>query len=280
MRILALAVVVVVAGAAATTVGARSSAFGPAPTKACLAKKGATFQQHPQPLPGLTAGEQSETMIGTLPAGGAPVFFYLVIGRDSTQAQSVLKKLRNSMAQAPTKANSSSGTSQNAAWTMISILGAPPAAPVRSALTGCLKTGTAPTGVPPSPARYTRATVSSCLAGNGQTADIVTAPQEALMSRVMFRYTLPTTLRPPTLIAITHTHTDTRDGLVMLVVFGSSPPNAAQLRERVRAALHVTTGSWAWSGAKKNVAWYAFRDRVATTAGIAASKRLLSGCLP
>ena len=218
MRTLALALVVVVAGAAAATVGARSSAFGLAPTKACLAKEGATFQTYPQPLPGLTAGEQSETMIGTLPAGGAPVFFYLVIGRNSTQAQAILKKLRNSMAQAPTKANSTSGTSQNAAWTMISILGAPPAAAVRSALTGCLKTGTAPSGFPPSPARYTRATVSSCLAGNGQTADIVAAPQEALMSRVMFRYTLPVTLRSPTLIAITHTHTDTRDGLVMLVI--------------------------------------------------------------
>src|SRR6185503_4262963 len=126
MRILALAVVVVVAGAAATTVGARSSAFGLAPTKACLARKGAAFQQYPQPLPGLTAGEQSETMIGTLPAGGAPVFFYLVIGRNATQAQATLKTLRNAMAQAPTKANSSSGTSQTAAWTMISILGAPP----------------------------------------------------------------------------------------------------------------------------------------------------------
>jgi hypothetical protein len=280
VRSFALALVVVAAGTAATTVGARSSAFGLAPTKACLAKKGATFQTYPQPLPGLTAGEQSETMIGTLPAGGAPVFFYLVIGRNATQAQAILEKLRNSMAQAPTKANSSSGASQNAAWTMISILGAPPTAAVRTALTGCLKTGTAPTGAPTSPARYVRGTVGACLAGNGQSADVVTDSQEAFVAKFLFKYPLLVPLRPHTLIAITHTNANAKDGLTLILVFGSSPSNAADLRAKVRAALHLKSGLTAWSGSKKNVAWDGFREINASPTGFAHAKRLLSGCLP
>ena len=74
---------------------AHPSAYGVPQTSACPHEHGATFNAITPGVAhsGLTAAQQAETRSGTLPGSGAPVFFFLVVGRNAKDAAAVLKVL-------------------------------------------------------------------------------------------------------------------------------------------------------------------------------------------
>ena len=273
------AVMPIAALAAAATVAARPGTFGVAQTKACLMRRGASFQA-PGTANGLTAAQQSETLVGTLPAGGAPAFLYLAIGRDAADAIAIRSRLLKQIVPVPSAANSRSASEANAAWVIVSLAGARPPAALESLVASCLVTGAAPTGVAPSPARYVPATISLCLQANGRATAIPASDlRSTRVSGALFGRSVPAAILPRLLVVYTSTTPATTDGIGLLILFGRSRADALRLRSRLLSSLHLAAHAGTWLGAKRNVAWYGFHSRHTTAAGAAEGRQTLLSCL-
>lgn len=266
-----------VAAVAAESVNARSTSFGLAATKTCLTRKGLTPTSNPSYPPAMTRAQESETVLGTLPAGASPAFLFLVIGRNANDAAAIRTKLRSTMIPPPTSANSWSSARDNAAWTLVMLSGSTPPASVRSVLTSCLTTGTPPTGKAPAlAAKYTRSGLTLCLEQHGAAVSVGTLLQG--LSRKLFGYSISSKLLPYAMLVETSTSPNTVDGLGIFVLVGSSGPNAIRLRTTLEHEMHLSSSNAVWRGSRKNVAWTASRHNGTTAAGIASGKKLLLGC--
>jgi hypothetical protein len=258
----------------ASSSSAHSSAYGVAPTRACLHKQGATFNAITPGVvhSGLTAAQQAELSTGTLPGSGAPVFFFLVVGRDGKDAAAVLKVLRPDFP----IGTRWSGTKQNAAWALISITGPVPEK-VKTTFLSCLRVGAPPTGVAPSPATYTTAAVGACLAALSNGAVVRPADLKHYVPLVFAGKSVPPRVLPHTLLVYTATNPSSRDGIGIFLVFGRNGSEAIGLRGALEHAIHL--GRTATRGRKKNAAWVAFRLKPTTDAGRTAGLKALATCL-
>jgi hypothetical protein len=273
-RVSACFALVVAALAAASIGSAGSTAFGVPQTRACLQRQGATFNAITPGVAhsGLTAAQQAEVLSGTLPAGGSPVFFFLVVGRNASDAAAVLKVLRSDFP-IGTRWSSAKG---NAAWALTSITG-PVGSKIKSTFLSCLRVGAPPTGVAPSPSSYTMAAVGSCLAALSNGAVVRPADLKHYVPLVFAGMSVPASVLPHTLLVYTATNPSSRDGVGIFIVFGRHGSDAAVMRGALERALgiHRVTSR----GLKKNAAWVAFRLKPTTSAGRKAGLNALSTCL-
>ncbi len=259
---------------AASIGSAHPSAYGVPQTSACLHKHGATFNAITPGVvhSGLTAAQQAEIRSGTLPGSGAPVFFFLAVGRNAKEAAAVLKVLRPDF---PIGTRWSSAQ-ENAAWTLISITG-PVERKVKATFLSCLRTGAPPTGVAPSPAKYTTAAVGSCLAALSNGAVVRPADLKHYVPLVFRGRSVPPAVLPHTLLVYTATNPSSRDGIGIFLVFGRTGHEAIVMRSALDQALGLART--ATRGLKKNAAWTAFRLEPTTEAGRKAGLQALATCL-
>jgi hypothetical protein len=259
-------------GLLAATASAGTTTYSLTATKACLVKKG-TQVQSPQTgaQASLPPSQRVESLVGTLPVGSEPLFLYLAIGRNRSEAVSVRNALKKTIVPNPTAGNSWSGEQANAAWIVVSIAGTSPGASARKLVLSCLTKGKPPT----SPASYDKQEVALCIQAKGRAAVVTPAAAKLLGWRI------PPKLAPHLLFAFTSTSAQTKDGLRLFALFGKTRTDAVSLRSELDRALGgAVLGQALWTGSKKNVAWAASRIRGTTSAGIASGKRTLLSCLP
>ena len=269
--------VALVGVAGAYSASAAPFTYNLAATKACLSKKGAQFQSASTGAQAkLRPAQRSESAVGTLPAGNEPLFLYLAIARKPADAVAIRNALKKSIVPNPTAANSWSGEKANAAWTVVSLGGAPPPAAAHKLLLSCLTKGR-PSGTP---ATYDKDEVALCMQAEGRAA-ILSAKDVASTSNLLLGRTIPSRFVPHLLFGFTSTSASAKDGLRLFALFGKTHADALSLRTRLDRALGglVLGPRTIWAGSKKNVAWAAQRINGTTRAGIASGKQTLLSCL-
>jgi hypothetical protein len=94
----------------------------------------------------------------------------------------------------------------------------------------------------------------------------------------MFGRPLPSSLATDLFLVQTSTSSSTKDGVGIVLVVRKTHAQSVHQLLAVQRGVGLTRPG-VFSGSAKNVAWYAYRHRGTTAAGVAAAQKLLLGCL-
>jgi hypothetical protein len=255
----------------AGSASARIAGYGPAPSRACLAARGAFINALGDPATAtLTAAERRNVVSAVVSPKGAssPLFLYLAFGRDAASARSLVARVGRHLLAPPTAANSVSGSKLNAAWLIESSVGAHPPASATSLVTGCLRAGSLADGAPP----LTLRSVTDCM----------TAHDGAPLDRKTRSRLLPPL--PPTIVShlaaaiVPGDNTGSGQGVFAFVLIGRDRRDSAALRDKLAALLRETRPVQS-SGFAHNAAWLTTPTPHATRTQLKNAQRIFEGCL-
>lgn len=260
-----LVAAVVAAGAAANA--NPTTNYGVAPTKSCLAGKGAAIgTDFAGADAGLSGAERARLISATVTG---PSFLYIAFGKSSTEAKALRAKVAKTLAPAPSAANALSGETGNVAWILYSALGTRPATTMKTFVTGCLKIGTVPTGAD----ALTPTTFSHCLGSRAGNSIL-----DARELKLLFGVVMPPRLKSHIAIAYVIGLRGSRYGSYAFVFFGDTHGQAIQIRDSFTSLLGANVARQS-TGSTGKVAWLITPSARASDAAAAAAKRVFLSCL-
>jgi hypothetical protein len=262
---LLISLVVVSICVGVSRVAAATSAYGVAPTKSCLSKKGATFGAGFEAgLSGLSSAQRQKALAGVVGAG-SPAFLYLVLGSSPGEAATIRARIEKALPRTPTAANSRSGTKGNAAWVIESSGGKRPSAKLQALVVGCLRTGTVPKGEP----LLTRTAFLACMGAAGGT------PDDATGLNLLWPQ-IPADIRA-SMVAEFVPGLKSQVGIEAFVLFGSDQAASVALLGRLQALLPYAGET---TGHGRGVAWLTLPEgRDVTAAEAADGRRIFLSCV-
>jgi hypothetical protein len=260
-----LVAIVVVSGAAANA--NPTANYGVAPTKSCLANKGAAIGSDFAGADSELSGAERARLISATVTG--PSFLYIAFGKNPSEAKVLRAKVSKTLAPPPNSTNSLAGESGNVAWVLVSALGTRPAASMRAFVTGCLRIGTVPTGAD----ALTPITFSHCLGSRAGNSIL-----DARELKLLFGVDLPPSLRSHIAIAYVIGMRGARYGSYAFVFFGDTRSQALRYRDTFTVALGRSVARQS-TGVNGKVAWLITPSKRASDAAAVAAKRVFLSCL-